>query len=169
MRQSLSSILSKWEKVNYSVSIWLERISMLAVVVMMIATFIDVVGAKLFTWPMPAGTEVVYLSQVIAIAAAIAITKIDGGHVRIEYVDALPHRGKAFFGIIVSVLGLALFVMFCWQSFLYADSMRINNEVTATARILLYPFIFWVALCSIPVISILLKDLLRSSLEVAKK
>jgi TRAP-type C4-dicarboxylate transport system permease small subunit len=169
MRQRLSNILSKWEKVNYSVSIWFERISMVAIVIMMLATFVDVVGSKLFTWPMPAGTEVVYLAQVIAIAAAIAITKIDGGHVRIEYIDALPRRGKAFFGIIVSILGLALFVTFCWQSFLFANSMRTDNEVTATARILLYPFVLWMALCAIPVISILLKDLFSSSLEVTKR
>jgi TRAP-type C4-dicarboxylate transport system permease small subunit len=169
MTERLSFILSSWDRLNRSVSAWLERIAIVAVVGMILGTLIDVMGAKLFQWPMPAGTEVIYLLQVITIAGAIAITKIDGGHVRIEYVDSLPRRGRAFFSILASILGLSLFIILCWQSYLFAQSMRINNEVTATARIVLYPFVLWVALCCIPVVSILLKELISTLLEISKK
>lgn len=167
--EKLSAVLTRWDRFNHSWGIWFERIAIVTVVGMILGTLIDVVGAKLFQWPMPAGTEVIYLLQVITIAGAIAITKIDGGHVRIEYVDSLPKRGRAFFSILVSILGLSLFIILCWQSYLFAQSMRINNEVTATARIILYPFVFWVALCCIPVISILFKELVSSLLEFTRR
>jgi TRAP-type C4-dicarboxylate transport system permease small subunit len=169
MIERLGVIVSKWGKLNYFVSSWFERIAIVAVMGMILGTLIDVVGAKLFQWPMPAGTEAIYLLQVITIAGTIAITKIDGGHVRIEYVDSLPKRGRAFFSILVSILGLSVFIILCWQSYLFAQSMRINNEVTATARIVLYPFVLWVALCCIPVVSILLKELISTLLEISKK
>lgn len=76
--------IAKWS------AIWFERIAMVAIVGMIIAVVVDVAGDKLFDLPMSAGTEVVYFLQIIAIAGALAITKIDGKHIRLEFVDSLP-------------------------------------------------------------------------------
>ena len=72
MIERLDVILSNWERLNYSVSAWFERIAIVTVIAMILGTLVDVVGAKLFQWPMPAGTEVIYLLQVITIAGTTA-------------------------------------------------------------------------------------------------
>jgi TRAP-type C4-dicarboxylate transport system permease small subunit len=161
--------VSRLEKFNYRLSIWFERIAILGVVGMILGTMIDVVGAKLFHWPLPAATETVYLLQIIAIAGALAISKIDGRHVRIELIDRLPQPGRGIVHSIVALLGLALFMLLCWKSYDYAQTLRLNHEVTATAKLMIYPFALWMALCCIPMVLILIKDFISALVETIRK
>jgi len=165
----INNILNHLEKFNYKISIWVERIALVAVVCMIATTMVDVIGAKAFHWPLPAGTEAVYLLQVIAIAGALAISKIDGRHVRIEMIDQLPQPAIGIIHSIVALIGLGLFVILTWASYDYAQALRTNHEVTATAKIMLYPFALWMSLCCIPMILILVKDFISSLLETIRR
>jgi TRAP-type C4-dicarboxylate transport system permease small subunit len=165
----ISNTVNRLEKFNYRLGIWFERIAIIAVLVMILGTLVDVIGAKLFNWPLPPGTEAIYLPQVIAIAGALAISKIDGRHVRIELIDRLPQPALGIIHSLVALLGIALFVLLTWASFNYAQALRINHEVTATSKIPFYPFALWMALCCIPLILILIQEFISSLLEIKKK
>ncbi len=161
--------VSRFEKVNYVISTWLERIAIIGMLGMIAGTMVDVIGAKVFHWPLPAGTETVYLFQVVAMAGALAFSKIDGRHVRIELIDKLRQPALGIFHALAALLGLALFIVLTWKSFDYAQTLRLNNEVTATAKIAIYPFAFWLAVCCVPMVLILIKDFISSLLEMRKK
>ena len=161
--------VSRFEKFNYALSVWLERIAIIAVLGMILGTMADVVGAKVFKWPLPAGTETVYLCQVIAMAGALAVSKIDGRHVRIELIDKLRQPALGIVHAFVALLGFVLFVLLTWKTFEYAHSLMVNNEVTATARIIIYPFAIWLAVCCIPVVLILIQEFITSLLETRKR
>jgi TRAP-type C4-dicarboxylate transport system permease small subunit len=156
-------------KISYLASLWFERIAMIGMVGMIIATLIDVLGDKLFNRPMGAGTEVVYFLQVIAIAGALAFTKIDGKHIRLEFVDAFPKTLRGIFNMIVGILGLGLFVILSWKSYEYALSLRNAHEITAASRIPIYPFVIWVSICCLPLCLVLIKDIFSSAAEVLRK
>ena len=156
------------DKLSYLISVWFENIAIVAIVGIIISNLIDVIGAKLFNKPIAAGTEIVYFLQVIAIAGALAATKIDGKHIRLEFVDSLPERLKNFFHFIAALLGLALFVLLFWKSIEYTQALKITQEVTAVSRIALYPFTLWIAFCCIPLCLVLLKELLQSARGVVK-
>ena len=160
---------SRFEKVNYVLSIWLERIAIIGVLGMIAGTMVDVVGSKVFHWPLPAGTETVYLFQIVAIAGALAISKIDGRHVRIELIDRLPQPALGIIHALVALLGLALFIVLTWKTFDYAQTLRLKNEITATAKFPIYPFAIWLAVCYVPMVLILIKDFIGSLLEMRKK
>ena len=165
----VDNAINKLDKFNNKFSVWLERIAILAVVGMILGTLIDVIGSKLFHWPLPAGTEAIYLLQLIAIAGALSISKLDGRHVRIELIDRLPQPAIGIIHSIVALLGLAFFIILTWASYDYALSLKSNNEVTATAKIIFYPFAFWMALCCIPMILILVKDFVSALLGTMKR
>ena len=166
---NISNTVSRLDKFNRQVSVWFERIAILGVLGMIIGTLIDVIGAKAFHAPLRAGTEIVYLMQVVAIAGALAISKIDGRHVRIELIDRLPQPALGIIHSIVALLGLALFILLAWGSFLYAESLRVNNEVTANVRATLFPFAIWQALCCLPLVLILISEFVTSLREIKKK
>lgn len=162
--------LDKLGRFSHSLGSWFEWIAIAGFLVMMVATCIDVVGAKLFLWPLPGSIEVVFLAQVIAIAGALAITKIDGRHIRVEaFLDKLPKRWRAFLDSLTSLLGLGLFIMVGWQSYEYGQALRSAGKVTTTAQIPYYPFPLWIALCCIPICLVLLWELLNSLAELVKK
>lgn len=161
--------LGRLDKLSYILSIWFERIAMVGIVGIIIATLIDVIGAKMFGKPLSAATEVVYFLQVIAIAGALAATKIDGKHIRLEFVDSFPRRIKNIFNFLAALLGSGLFIILAWKSYEYAQTLRIGQEVTAASRIPIFPFVLWIALCCIPLCLVLLQEMVKSAIEVVKR
>jgi TRAP-type C4-dicarboxylate transport system permease small subunit len=157
------------EKSSFFLSVWFERIAMVSIVCIILATLVDVIGAKIFHKPLSAGTEVVYFLQIIAIAGALAITQIDKRHVRLEFVDSLPKRLRGIFNFIAAILGLGLFVLLAWKSIEYAQSLRNANEVTAASRVPLFPFAVWIGISCIPMCLVLIKEMVSSVAEVIKK
>jgi len=161
--------MGRFEKFNYTISIWLERVAIIGVLAIIISTVIDVVGRKVFNWPLPGNTEIVSLVQVIAVAGALAITKIDGRHVRIELIDKLRQPALGIVHALVALVGLALFILLTWKSFSYAEALRNHHEITATIKIPIYPFAIWLFVCCIPVVLILIKEFITSLLETRKR
>jgi TRAP-type C4-dicarboxylate transport system permease small subunit len=167
--ESQNIILRIVDKSGYWSSLWFERIAMVAIFSMIIVTLVDVFGGKLFGKPLAAGTEAVYFLQIIAIASGLAFAQIEARHVRIEFVDSAPKIIKNILNFIASALGLGLFILLFWYSFVYAQSLRQAQEVTAASRIPLFPFAMWIGICCIPMCLVLLKGMLKSVIEVIKK
>jgi TRAP-type C4-dicarboxylate transport system permease small subunit len=157
------------DKSSFWSSVWFERIAMVGIVGIIIATIVDVIGAKIFQKPLSAGTEIVYFLQVLAMAGALAFTQIENRHIRLEFVDSFPRIIKGLFHFIAAILGLALFILLAWKSFEYAQSLNNSSEVTATSRIPLYPLAIWIGLSCIPLCLVLLKGMVNSIVEVIKK
>jgi TRAP-type C4-dicarboxylate transport system permease small subunit len=157
------------DKTSYWASVWFERIAMISIVGNIVSVVIDVAGDKIFNQPMSAGTEIVYFLQIIAIAGALAMTKLDGKHIRLEFVDSLPHRIKNVFAFLCAVLGLAIFILLAWKSFDYAMALRSANEVTAASRFPLFPFAIWIGISCIPLCLVLFKEMVNSLVEVVKR
>jgi TRAP-type C4-dicarboxylate transport system permease small subunit len=145
----------------------LEWIGVIGLWVMFLANFVDVVGAKLFLWPLPGATEVISFSQIVAIAPAIAFALILGRHIRVEFIiDRFPRRFRAAISSLSSFLSMILFVLILWQSYVYGVSLQKAGEIGSTSHIPFYPFAFLIAFCSIPVSLVFLVEVLRSLSEV---
>lgn len=153
----------------YWSSLVLERIGILGIVVMIVVTIVDVVGAKFFHSPLRAGTELVYFGQVIAVGGALAFTKIAGYHVRMEFIDTFPKRFANLVKAFAALLALGVIVVLAWKSFEYAGALMKNHDVTAAARIPIYPFVYWLAICCIPLCLVLLNELLKAVAEAVKR
>jgi TRAP-type C4-dicarboxylate transport system permease small subunit len=133
---------------------------------MFIVNFVDVVGAKLFTWPLPGSVEIISFSQTVAIAPAIAFTLILGRHIRVEFIiDRFPKRLRAAISSISSFLSLILFVLILWQSYVYGQSLQKAGEIGSTSRLPFYPFAYLIAFCCIPVCLAFLVEVLKSFAE----
>ena len=166
----ISDGLSRFEKFSTWLSTWFERIAIFGFLGMMLSTLVDVVGAKVFNWPLPVGTESVYFFQLIAIGGAIAYGQIDGRHIRVElFVDKFPRQGRAVFHGLAALLSLALFVILAWKSYQYGFTLREANEVTMVSRTPLYPFAFWLGLCCVPMCLVLIVELLKAIQEGTRK
>ncbi len=166
----ITSIIERYTKSTSRLSSWFELIAIFAFLTMMIATLVDVVGSKAFHWPLPAGLEFVFFAQLIAIAAALAYSELDGRQVRIGlFVDLFPRQVRCFVRAFAHLLGLGLFVILAWKTFQYAFSLKAVNEVTATARIPIFPFALILAICFVPVCLVLIGELVKALQEGIKQ
>ena len=163
--------LEKWlnqlERFTRRFSHSLEWVGVIGILLMFLVNFVDVVGSKFFTWPLPGSVEIISFSQIVAIAPAIAFTLILGRHIRVEFiVDRFPKRVRAAISSISSFLSLILFALILWQSYLYGVSLQKAGEIGSTSHLPFYPFAYVIAFCCIPVCLVFLMEVLKSLNEV---
>ena len=163
-------MLGKFEKFNRRLSGWFEWIGMAGLLLMMSITIIDVAGQKLFLLPILGAIDIVMLSQIVAIAFAVSMALIIGRHVRVEFfVARLPRHTQAVTDSIVLLLGLGLFILIIWRLCVLGYTFQTTGEYSATAHIPLYPFAYGIALASIPVCLVFLREFLSSLTRVVKR
>ena len=159
--------LNHLDKFTGSLSRSLEWVGVIGLLLMFLVNFIDVVGAKLFMFPLPGSVEIISFSQIVAIAPAIAFTLILGRHIRVEFIiDRFPKRFRAAVSSISSFFSLVLFIFIIWQSYLYGQSLQKSGEIGSTSHLPFYPFAYTIAFCSIPVCLVFLIEVLKSLNEV---
>ena len=163
-------MLGKLEKFNRRLSSWFEWIGLAGVLRMTAITCIDVVGGKVFLWPVLGALDIVMLSQIVAIAFAASMALILGRHIRVEFfINLLPRRAQAVIDSVVLLLGFGFFSVIIWRLCVLGYSFQTSGEYSATAHIPYYPFAYGIALASIPVCLVFLLEFLKSLTRIAKK
>jgi len=162
--------LEKFETFNHNISSAIEWVGLIGFLIMMLITTVDVIGAKLFLHPVFGALDIVMQVQLIAMSFAVATTLIAGRHVAVEFfIPLLPKPLQRVVDVFVNLLGFALFLVLVWRLTEYAYSLQIQNELTPTARIPLYPFAYGAAFACIPVCLVYLYHLLASIVRLVKR
>jgi TRAP-type C4-dicarboxylate transport system permease small subunit len=157
------SVLDTWERFNRRLSGWFEWIGLVGLLVMMVVTCIDVVGAKVFRSPLMGSIDIVQLAQTVAIAFAASMALILGRHIRVEFfIRLLPRRVGAVVNSFILLLGLGLFMVILWRLFLFAHLLQTSGDYSATIYIPYYPFAYGIAFACIPVCLVFLLEFLKS-------
>jgi len=158
--------LNHLDKFTRSLSRSFEWVGVVGILLMFLVNFIDVVGAKLFLFPLPGSVEIISFSQIVAIAPAIAFTLILGRHIRVEFIiDRFPKRFRAAISSISSFFSLVLFIFILWQSYLYGESLKRAGEIGSTSHLPFYPFAYLIMICSIPVCLAFMIEVVKSIAE----
>ena len=163
-------MLEKFAEFNRRVSGWVEWIGLLALLLIMALTCVDVVGAKVFRAPVFGAIDIVMIAQLVAISFTGAMALILGRHVQVEFfVPLLPKRLQHIVDCLVHFLGFALFVLIVWRLFAFAHYLQVGEEESMTARIPLAPFTYGAAAACIPVCLVFLQWFIDSMIKVFKK
>jgi TRAP-type C4-dicarboxylate transport system permease small subunit len=163
-------VLGKFERFNRRLSGWCEWLGIAAMLLTMVVTCIDVVGAKVFLSPLLGAIDIVMLSQIVAISFAASMALIIGRHIRVEFFyRLLPPRVQAVINSFVYLLSLGLFIVIIWRLCVLGHSFQTSGEYSATAYIPLYPFAYAIALACIPVCLVLLLEFLKSLTKRVQK
>jgi TRAP-type C4-dicarboxylate transport system permease small subunit len=156
-------VLDKIERYNRRLSDWFEQLAFLGLLVMMVVTCVDVVGAKFFRWPLPGSLDIVMLVQTVAIAFGASMALILGRHIQVEFfVKLLPQRLAAVVNSVILLLGLGLFMVIIWRLSALGYLLQTSGDYSATIHIPYYPFAYGIALACIPVCVVFLLEFLKS-------
>lgn len=162
--------IDRLEKFVSSLSNWLLWVAGAGLVAMLCLTLADIIGIKLFNWPIPGAIEIVGFLGVVVTAFAIAYTQFRRGHIEVEVlVMRLPRLARKVIESIVTLAGLVLFALLAWRSYDYGRVLQTTGEVSMTQGIPFYPFIYGIAFCSISVCLVLLAQFLRVVTQEEKK
>lgn len=147
-------------------SIWGEWIGVAGVIIMVVVTCVDVLGAKLFLAPVPGSTEIISLVQVAAIIFAVASTQRHKGHISVEmFVATMTPRIRSLIKAFTSFLGLILFSLLIFEGVRLGNEYLEAGEVTATVQIPFYPFAYAFSLALFPIAVMLFVDFIEALKE----
>ena len=156
-------MLNKLEQFNNWVSRCFVWIGFAAMLLTMIVTCIDVVGAKVFNVPLSGALDIVVLCQIVAISFAAGSTLIAKRHIAVEFFfEILPRPLQLIVRPLIHLAGLGLFVLVVWQLGVLGYSFQQSGEYSATAYIPLFPFAIGAAVACVPVCLVLFHGFLRS-------
>jgi len=156
-------VLETWERFNRRLSRWFEWIGLVGLLVMMVVTCIDVVGAKVFRSPLLGSIDIVQLAQTVAIAFAASMALILGRHIQVEFfIRLLPRRVGAVVNSVILLLCLGLFMVILWRLFLFGYLLQTSGDYSATVYIPYYPFAYGIALACIPICLVFILEFLKS-------
>ena len=145
----------------HQVSAGLNGISAAAIALIMLLTCADVV-LRLFGKPIPGTYELVGYFGAVIVAAAMAWTSIERGHISVEMlVDRLPRRVRHAVEALGAAAGSVLFGLLAWQCRIYAAELMESGEVSPTLGVATWPFVGCIALGAALLALVLLVDALR--------
>jgi len=157
------------ERMNQLTSVWIERIGLIAFLFVMCITCIDVIGSKVFSKPVFGSIDMVMLGQLLAISFAASMMVILDRHIQVEFMVILLPRGlRNIIKSICHFLCFVLFVLIVWRLFAHGYSLQQGGEVTPTAYIPLFPFVYGAAVACIPACLGYLQKFINSILKVVK-
>jgi TRAP-type C4-dicarboxylate transport system permease small subunit len=163
-------MLRTLEKMNHYISAWFERIGIIALLLTLGLTCVDVIAAKLFRVPIHGAIDIVTLSQVVAIAFTIAAAQIAGRHIQVElFVSRLSEASQVTIDSFIYFLQLILFAVIAWRTYVLGRALQMAEEVSATLFVPLYPFVFAITLGCVPVCIIFLLKFINSVIKVLKR
>jgi TRAP-type C4-dicarboxylate transport system permease small subunit len=156
-------VLDKIERYNRRLSDWFEWLAFLGLLVMMVVTCVDVVGAKVFRWRLMGALDIAMLAQTVAIAFGASMALILGRHIQVEFfVKLLPRRLGAVVNSCILLLGLGLFMVIVWRLVALGYLLQTSGDYSATIHIPYYPFAYGIALACIPICVVFLLEFLKS-------
>ncbi len=155
--------LEKFENFNKALSSGMEKTGFLFIFLLVLITTFDVMGAKILLMPLFGSIDYVMLSQLLAATLSSSAALIAGRHVQADFfVVMLPKKPRSIVDTVTNFLGLILFILIVYRLFAYGYSLQEGGEVSATARVALYPFAYGAAIGCFPICLVYTASLIRS-------
>lgn len=157
-----SNKIASFERFVTKISQWSDRIAQMAVMAMMLISIGNIL-ARIFWRPIYGTFDYVSFFSVIVVSLALANGAVQRSHISVELVVArLPRRMQGMIGCFTNLLSLGLFAIVIWQCIVFAERMTKTRQVTMTAMLPFYPFIYLIAFGCFLLCLVILVELIKS-------
>ena len=145
-----------------------DRIAQAAVVAMLLILIANVLGRKL--WKPIYGTfDYVSFINTILVAFAIPYCALKKGHIQVELVlEHFSQRVQGIVDAITGLLGIGIFSLITWQCVVFAIDMKRSGELSMTALVPFYPYVYGIAFGCALLCLVILADLIKSAVKAVR-
>jgi TRAP-type C4-dicarboxylate transport system permease small subunit len=156
--------LQSVKKAVYAVSAALNLAGVFLIIFMTATIVVDVLGRLLFNLPLQGSYELVEYAMSLVIVFALGYTQVVKGHINVDSVlRLLPRKAQTVAMQVVNFIGLGMFAVIAWQTFVKAGLEVTSGTNSAVLGIAKYPFMYLSAfgfslLCLVYIMQILLPD-----------
>jgi TRAP-type C4-dicarboxylate transport system permease small subunit len=145
-----------------------DRIAQVSLFAMFLLISINILLRK-FWKPIFATYDYTCFLSAIVVAFAMAHCAVQRGHTEVELlVSRFSQRVQGVIGSITGILSLGLFFVITWQCIVLGNDIRRAGEVTMSALLPFYPYIYAVAFGCALLSLVILVDFIKSLSKAVK-
>jgi TRAP-type C4-dicarboxylate transport system permease small subunit len=121
---------------------WMSYLAGAALFVVVLLAFVDVVGSKVFNWPVPDQHDLIGLLNIVLVFLAVFYGQMDRGATAIELIQKHFHRlMKVAIRTLGGFLGFASCELLAWRGAVYLHKLLAEHMVTSgKLHVPLWPF-----------------------------
>jgi TRAP-type C4-dicarboxylate transport system permease small subunit len=136
---------------------------------MLLIIFVNILGRK-FWKPIYGTFDYVSFISAIVVAFSIPYCALKKGHTQVELVvERLSERVQGVIDSITGIMSLGTFSLVTWQCVVYAIDMKRTGELSMTALLPFYPYLYGIAFGCALLCLVILADLIKSVSKAVKK
>jgi TRAP-type C4-dicarboxylate transport system permease small subunit len=141
------------ERFADKVSRWFTGFALAALSAMLLLVTVDIIGAKVFSLPVPGAMDLTSLLGLLLIGFSMTQTYRIGRHIKVDFVmKRTPKALRKFLRCLSTGLCTIFFIFLVWRLFLYAHDLQVYGEKSLTVKIPLYPFAYALAVAFVPML-----------------
>src|SRR5258708_39315818 len=115
------SIIDALTRANGRVTMWLARIAEVALALIAVVTFCDVIGRYFFHAPFAFTVELTSFAMAVIVFFGVGLVTHEDAHISADVVTLrLPLRLRALFALATNVLALGFLSLMAWRPSLYS-------------------------------------------------
>jgi len=138
--------MGRFENMLNKLSRFMDAVAGWGIVAVMALTVFNILTRRLVGWSILGISEYVSVLMALVIGSSVAYCALMDGHIRVEvFVQKLPGAVKRIITAVSGIISFIFFTFVSWQLIKYGNRIRVSGEVTSTAEIHFYPFIYIVA------------------------
>ncbi len=134
-------------KLAERLSQWLANGACLFLILLMLVTFVDVVGRS-FDTPLKFAVEVIQLGMGLVVFFGLAITTLRRGHIAVDLLTGIVPRARFFLTRLASLAAVIFISLMAWRLWDRASNFMSDGLVTDILGLPVYPTVFIMALAA---------------------
>jgi TRAP-type C4-dicarboxylate transport system permease small subunit len=141
------------ERLTRHISRWFNGFALIALSAMLFLVTVDIIGAKVFSLPVPGAMDLTSLLGVLIIGFSMTQTYMKGRHINVDFLMIrTPKRLRRVLRCLSTCLCTLFFLFVVWRLFLYAHDLYVYGEKSLTVKIPLFPFAYALAVAFVPML-----------------
>lgn len=122
------------------VTLWLARIAMVALAIIAMVTFGDVIGRYFFHAPFAFTVELTSFAMAVIVFFGVGLVTHEDAHISADVVTLrLPPRVRALFALITNLLAIVFLLLLSWRLWVYAGFLLEKGDTTQVWSVPLWP------------------------------
>lgn len=127
-------------RANGWAALWLARIATVALAVIAVVTFCDVIGRYVFNRPFTFTVELTEIAMAVVVYFGVGLVTHEDAHISADVVTLrLSPRLRALFALVTNLLALGFLALVAWRLWRHAGALFATGDTTQVWRLPLWP------------------------------
>ena len=158
-----NSLTSRLAWLNGLITLWLARVAALALGLIAVVTFCDVIARKLLNSGFTFTVELTEMAMALIVFLGVGLVTQQQGHIVVDVVTLrLSERSRVWLGLVTNLLSLGFVLLMVWRLWLQAAFIAAKGDTTPIWNIPLWPIAYLIAAGSVWLATGLLLQVLDS-------